>query len=118
MLIFKIKNFSFSGGYARWEYFSTIGVYYLQGGKFSFYLDFVDRGIWIDAKGVRWFNVSTGLPRQGNMWANKKRTVHFGVVHPSTTDIVKDAATKIIALVEAYLKKVVGELSEPHKEGS
>jgi hypothetical protein len=70
MLIFKIKDFSFSGGYARWEYFSSIGVYYLQRGKFSFYLNFVDRGIGVDSKGVCGFNASTGLPSQADMWAN------------------------------------------------
>ena len=71
MLIFKIKDFSFSGWYASREYFSTKGVQYLQGGEFSFYLNFVDRGIGVDAKGGRGVDASTGLSGQTDMRANE-----------------------------------------------
>ena len=118
MLIFKIKNFSFSKGYARWEYFSTKRVQYLQGGEFSFHLNFVDRGIGVNAKGGAGVDVSNGLSGQANMRTNEQGAAYLFVLQLSTADIVEDAATKVIVFVKAYLKKVVGKLGESYKEGA
>ena len=118
MLIFKIKDFSFSGWHASREYFSTKGVQYLQGGEFSFHLNFVDRGIGVDAKGGAGVDAPTGLPSQTDMRANEQGAAYLFVLQPSTADIVEDTATKVIAFVKPYLKKVVGKLGESYKEGT